>query len=67
MAHFELRQELHIMRLGNLIVPGNKEVFKQNKKKKKWRHVMRNRSHLKEPTMTKVETNLAVNIDIIGL
>lgn len=35
MAHFELRQELHIMRLGNLIVPGNKEVFKQNKKKKK--------------------------------
>lgn len=35
MAHFELRQELHIMRVGNLIVPGNKQVLKQNKKEKK--------------------------------
>ena len=66
MAHFELRQELHIMKLGNLIVPGNKEVLKQNKKKER-KHDTRNRSHLKEPTMTKVETTLAVNIDIIGL
>ena len=66
MVHFELGQELHTMRLGNLIVPRNKEVLKQEKKKER-RHVRRSRSHLKEPTMTKVETTLAVNIDIIGL
>lgn len=34
MVHFELGQELHTMRLGNLIVPRNKEVLKQEKKKK---------------------------------
>lgn len=35
MVHFELGQELHTMRLGNLTVPRNKDVLKQNKKKKK--------------------------------
>ena len=35
MVHFELGQELHTMRLGNLIVPRNKEVLKQTNKKKR--------------------------------
>lgn len=53
------------MRLGLPIVPGNKEVLKQNKKK--YIYIMKNSSHLKEPTVAKAGTTVIAHIDTSGL